>query len=67
MGAVVVAAEQLPSNWARRLYNSFGELEQKLGGSEAVFQGYADHMQKIGEDAYKNMGVSQSQYLATAN
>ena len=40
---------------------------RNLGGSEAVFQGYADHMQKIGEDAYKNMGVSQSQYLATAN
>ena len=45
----------------------FGELEQNLGGSEAVFQDYAENMQKIGEDAYKNMGITQSQYLATAN
>ncbi len=45
----------------------FGELEQNLGGSEAVFGEYAASIQKTGEEAYKNMGVSQSQYLATAN
>lgn len=45
----------------------FGELEQNLGGSEAVFGEYALKIQKIGEDAYKNLGVSQSDYLATAN
>ena len=47
--------------------DSFGELEQNLGGSEAVFGEYASTIQKIGEDAYKNLGVSQSEYLATAN
>ena len=46
---------------------SFGELEQNLGGSEAVFGEYAKNIQKIGEDAYKNMGTSQSDYLSTAN
>lgn len=45
----------------------FGELQQNLGGSEAVFGQYASEIQKIGEDAYKNMGISQSEYLATAN
>ena len=45
----------------------FGELQQNLGGSEAVFGQYASKIQKIGEDAYKNMGMSQSEYLATAN
>ena len=46
---------------------AFGELQQNLGGSEAVFGQYAENVQKIGEDAYKNMGMSQAQFLATAN
>lgn len=44
-----------------------GELEQNLGGAESVFGEYADRMKKAGEDAYKNLGLSQSEYLATAN
>lgn len=47
--------------------NLAGELEQNLGGSEAVFEQYASNIQKIGQDAYKNMGLSQSDFLATAN
>lgn len=47
--------------------NSYGELEQNLGGSEAVFGDYAKTIQKEGEQAYKNLGVSQSDYLSTAN
>lgn len=47
--------------------NLAGELEQNLGGSEAVFEKYASNIQKIGKDAYKNMGLSQSDFLATAN
>lgn len=43
------------------------ELEQNLGGSQAVFQNYALIMQQTAEKAYKNMGLSQSEYLATAN
>jgi len=44
-----------------------GELEQNMGGSEAVFAEYADRMQKTAAEAYKNMGLSQADYLATAN
>lgn len=47
--------------------SSYGELQQNLGGSEAVFGQYASNIQKIGETAYKNMGISQSEFLATAN
>ena len=47
--------------------SNYGELQQNLGGSEAVFGKYAKNIQKIGESAYKTMGISQSQYLATAN
>lgn len=47
--------------------NSFAELQQNLGGSEAVFGQYAEDLQKISETAYKTMGTTQSEYLATAN
>ncbi len=67
LGAAAVAAGAAALKLGKEVVQQFGELEQNLGGSEAVFQDYSDHMQKIGEDAYKNLGVSQSQYLATAN
>ena len=44
-----------------------GELEQNMGGSEAVFKKYAESMQKTATTAFKNMGLSQSDFLATAN
>lgn len=47
--------------------NFAGELEQNLGGSEAVFKEYANEMQKIADKAFKNMGLSTSEFLATAN
>ncbi len=62
-GAAGAAAIKL----GKEVVKSFGELEQNLGGSEAVFGKYAASIQKTGEDAYRNLGVSQSQYLATAN
>ncbi len=46
---------------------SFGELEQNIGGSEAVFGEYAASLQKTGSEAYKTLGTSLSDYLATAN
>ena len=39
------------------------ELEQNLGGTEAVF----DSIQSKASTAYKNMGMSASDYMATAN
>ena len=43
------------------------ELEQNLGGTEAVFGEYAESVQMLAETAYKNMGLSASDYMATAN
>lgn len=43
------------------------ELEQNLGGTEAVFGEYANSVQSLSEQAYKNMGLSASDYMATAN
>lgn len=43
------------------------ELEQNLGGTEAVFGEFAESIQNDAGDAYKNMGMSASEYMATAN
>ena len=47
--------------------SSAGELEQNMGGSEAVFGKYANKIQNTAKTAFSNMGLSTSDYLATAN
>ena len=42
-------------------------LEQNLGGTEAVFGNFAKNIQSSAQEAYKNMGLSASNYMATAN
>ena len=44
-----------------------GELEQNMGGSEAVFGKYAGKMQDTAKTAFSNMGLSTNDFLATAN
>lgn len=43
------------------------ELEQQLGGSEAVFGEYAKNIQNTALTAYKNAGLSQNEFLQGAN
>lgn len=43
------------------------ELEQNLGGAEAVFGDDFTKIVNTAQDAYKNLGASQSEYLASAN
>ena len=47
--------------------SSAGELEQNMGGSEAVFKEHAGKMQETAKTAYSNMGLSASDFLGTAN
>lgn len=47
--------------------SSAGELEQNMGGSEAVFGKFATKIQETAKTAFSNMGLSTSDYLATAN
>lgn len=47
--------------------NKAGELEQNMGGSAQVFKEHAQGMQETAKTAYKNMGLSASSFLATAN
>jgi len=43
------------------------ELEQQLGGAEAVFGEYADQIKAKADDAYTNAGLSQNEFLQGAN
>lgn len=43
------------------------ELEQQLGGAEAVFGQYADGIKQAAEDAYSQAGLSQAEFLQGAN
>ena len=49
------------------IVKQFSSLEQNLGGTQAVFGSFAKTVQKDAESAYKNMGLSASDYMATAN
>lgn len=66
-GAITLAAGAAATGLIVSSVKAFGELEQNLGGSEAVFGKYAADLQDTAMSAYKNMGISQSEYLATAN
>lgn len=44
-----------------------GELEQQIGGTEAVFKTYASNIQDMAKSAYSSMGLSANDYMATIN
>lgn len=50
-----------------KMVQSQAELEQQLGGSEAVFGEYAQSIKDKAGDAYFKAGLSQSEFLAGAN
>ena len=47
--------------------NLGGELEQNLGGAKQVFEDNAWDMEQIAKGAFSSMGLSASDFLATAN
>jgi len=49
------------------IVKSFASLEQNIGGTKAVFGDFAQTVQNDAKTAYKNMGLSASDYMATAN
>ena len=63
IGAGAVAMATL----TKKALDAAGELEQNVGGSEQVFGAYAAEMQKTASAAFDKMGLSASDYLATAN
>lgn len=63
VGAATTAMTALTT----KALNMGGELEQNMGGSEAVFKECAEGMQNSAKEAFSNMGLSASDFLATAN
>ena len=67
IGAGLVAGGTAMAGLTVKAMNLGGELEQNMGGSEAVFKDYAGKMQETAKDAFSNMGLSTSDFLGTAN
>lgn len=66
-GKAMIAVGKSAFDMGMKVVDSFGELEQNLGGAEAVFGDHADKLIKTSESAYKTMGMAQSDQLAYAN
>ena len=44
-----------------------GEIEQQIGGTQAVFGEYATQIQEMAEKSFDKMGTSANEYMATIN
>jgi hypothetical protein len=42
-----------------------GEIEQQIGGTEAVFGKYSKDIQEMAKKSYSSMGTSANDYMAT--
>lgn len=67
IGTGMLAAGSAIATLTAKAVTLAGELEQNMGGSEAVFGEFAGKMQETAKNAFENMGLSTSDYLATAN
>lgn len=67
IGTGMIAAGTAMGTLTVKAMNLGGELEQNMSGSEAVFGKHAGKMQETAKTAFSNMGLSTSDYLATAN
>lgn len=64
--AMIAAAAAVAAGTVKML-GSMAELEQQVGGSEAVFGQFAKTIQKDATNAYRVAGLSQSEFLQGAN
>lgn len=67
MAAGLAAGAAAFAGLTTKALNIGGELEQNMGGSEAVFGEYAKGMRDKASKAFNKMGLSASDFLATAN
>lgn len=66
MAGTVVTVEAV-SRFFKETINQGAELQQNIGGTQAVFGSAATDITSRASQAYKNMGLSASDYMATAN
>lgn len=67
IGAGMLAGAAGLAALTTKMVLSSAELEQQLGGSEAVFGQYAATIQEQAKKAYSNAGLSQQEFLQGAN
>lgn len=67
LGAAVAVGATALTGMVAKSVSAMGDLEQAVGGSEAVFGNYAKTIQEEAEKAYSSAGLSAEEYLATAN
>lgn len=67
IGGAAVAGATAVVGFSKKVVEAYGELEQNIGGTEAVFGDFAKNIQQTASEAYKKMGASASQYMAIAN
>lgn len=65
--AAVGAATTAMTALSTAALNATGDLEQNTGGLQKVFADVAGDMLKISETSYEKMGLSSSNFMATAN
>jgi len=66
-GAAMVAGGVAIGALTTKMLMAGAELEQQLGGAEAVFGQYADTIKAKAKDAYSSAGLSQAEFLQGAN
>ena len=66
-GAAMIAGGVAVGALTTKMLMSGAELEQQLGGAEAVFGQYADAIKMKAKDAYSSAGLSQAEFLQGAN
>lgn len=67
IGAGMLAGAAGLAALSKQALMSGAELEQNLGGAEAVFGEFHKKLENDALTAYKNMGLSQNEFLAGAN
>ena len=65
-GAVGVASTAIAGVIGKAV-SMAGDLEQQIGGTEAVFGDFAETVQKKAAGAFDKMGLSANDFMATAN
>ena len=67
IGTAYVAAGKAVVSMTKNAVESAGELEQQIGGTEAVFGEFADTVQQKAVESFSKMGSSANDYMQTIN
>ena len=67
IGSAYVEAGKAVVKFTSQAVQSAGELEQQIGGTEAVFGDFATTVQDKAKESFKTMGTSANDYMQTIN